>query len=121
MSERDYVFHSLFLLVFSQYTGASEKEENGWAKLDNGLVVVWGNGNAWNNYPTTGPCRAVLPIKMKSIYSLVGNVSNNIGAIDAYSLSEDGLQLNASWDSLGSPAHPTAWHYIAIGIPADNA
>lgn len=99
--------------------GTIVNNNNGWAKLGNGLVIVWGNGNAWNNDGTNGQCRAKLPIKMKSIHTSVGNMSNNFATVNAFGLSSDGLYLNAWWDSCGYKVWPTAWHYIAIGVPAD--
>lgn len=108
-------------MVFSQSTGGTiVNNNNGWAKLGNGLVIVWGNGNAWNNDGTNGQCHAVLPIKMKSIHTSIGNMSNNFATINAYWLTSDGLYLNAGWDSCGYKVWPTAWHYIAIGVPADD-
>lgn len=111
----------LFIFVFSQGSGGTiVNNNNGWAKLGNGLVIVWGNGNAWNNDGTNGQCRAKLPIKMKSIHTSVGNMSNNFATVNAFGLSSDGLYLNAWWDSCGYKVWPTAWHYIAIGVPADD-
>lgn len=108
-------------MVFSQGSGGTiVNNNNGWAKLGNGLVIVWGNGKAWNNGGTNGTCQAKLPIKMKSIHSSVGNISNGFATVNGYSLSSDGLYLNVYWDSCGFETRPTSWHYIAIGVPADN-
>lgn len=102
--------------------GTIVKNDNGWAKLGNGLVIVWGNGNVWNshNQVSNGQCHAKLPIKMKSIYTSVGNMSNYFATVNGFWLTSDGLYLNAWWDSCGYEAWPTAWHYIAIGVPADD-
>lgn len=110
-------------MVFSQYIGASEKQANGWAKLDNGLVVVWGSGKAngvgGQTNASTGPCSATLPLKMKSIYVGLGNLSSGLGAVLGIELSTTGTTINGWWDSCGYRTTTTSWRYIVIGVPAN--
>lgn len=107
-------------MVLSQDSGGTiVNNNNGWAKLGNGLVIVWGNGNAWNGGKTWGVCHAELPIKMKSIHVGLGNISSGLGAVLGIGLSTTGTAIDAGWDSFSYPATPTSWRYIVIGVPAN--
>ena len=111
-----------YILLSSQGSTLSEKSENGWAKLDNGLVVVWGTGRVWNdgnNGSTAGWGNATLPIRMSSIYVGLGNLSDALGAITWISLSSTGTVINTRWDACGYISTPTRWRYLLIGIPAN--
>ena len=101
----------------------SKNQADGWAKLDNDLVIVWGSGRAWNdgsNGSTAGYCNATLPIKMRSVHIGLGNLSNALGAITYVYLSSNGTVINAKWDACGYISSPTSWRYIIIGVPADS-
>lgn len=107
----------------SQGSNISKNQANGWAKLDNDLVIVWGSGRAWNdgsNGSTAGWCSAILPIKMKSVHIGLGNLTDELGAITWIALSSNGTVINARWDACGYISYPTSWRYIIIGIPADS-